>query len=82
MDDNVFSKDDTTLYTSWEPRDGGIVIIHIPGVGEIRMTLAKAEEISADLARQAEYGRWAAIEKKHDEETRSESPKKEFWWNS
>lgn len=82
VDDNIFNKDDTTLYTSWEPRNGGIVIIHIPGVGEIRMTLAKAEEISADLARQAEYARWAALEKKHDEETHSESSRKRFWWDS
>lgn len=60
--DNVFSREDTAFYTSWQPDNGGIVILHIPGIGEVRMTLAKAEEISADIARQAEYGRWHAME--------------------
>jgi hypothetical protein len=62
--ENVFSTEDTALYTSWDREHGGIVVLHIPGVGEIRMTLAKAEEISADLAREAEYGRWYAMEKR------------------
>lgn len=59
--DNVFSSEDTAFYTSWQS-DKGIVVLHIPGIGEIRMTLAKAEEISASIARQAEYGRWNAME--------------------
>lgn len=63
----VFSREDTTLYTSWLRDDGGVVILHIPGIGEVRMTLAKAEEISADMARQAEYGRWDAMEIRHEE---------------
>ena len=62
----VFTKEDTTLYTTWQSEDGGIVIIFVPGIGEVRMTLAKAEEIAHDLARQAEYGRWYAIEEKHN----------------
>jgi hypothetical protein len=66
-DDRVFSRQDTALYTSWKPENGGIVILYIPGVGELKMTLEKAEEISGDLARQAEYGRWHAMEKRHDE---------------
>ena len=64
----VFTKEDTTLYTTWQSEDGGIVIIFVPGIGEVRMTLAKAEEIAQDLARQAEYGRWHEIEERHNAE--------------
>jgi hypothetical protein len=67
LSDKIFSRDDTSLYTSWEEEDGGIVVLHIPGVCEIKMTLAKAHEISQDLARQTDYGRWNAMEKRHDE---------------
>lgn len=59
----VFTKEDTSLYSTWQPEEGGIVILFVPGIGEVRMTLDKAEEISQDLARQAEYGRWDAIER-------------------
>ena len=65
--DRIFDREDTALYTSWQSENGGTVSLFVPGVGEIKMTLAKAEEISRDLARQAEYGRWHAIEKRHDE---------------
>ena len=58
----VFTKDDHTLYTTWSKEEGGIIILVVPGVGEIRMTLEKATEISDDMARQAEYARWDAIE--------------------
>ncbi len=68
MISDVFDRTDTALYTTWSRENGGIVSLLIPGVGEIRMTLAKAEEISADLARQAEYGRWAAMEDRHNEQ--------------
>jgi hypothetical protein len=64
---DVFSTEDTALYSTWRLENGGIVCLIIPGVGEIRMTLGKAEEISRDLARQAEYGRWHAMEQHHDE---------------
>ena len=67
ISDNVFDIEDTALYTSWQQENGGIVVIHIPGVGELKMTLAKAEEVSRDLARQAEYGRWYAMEARHIE---------------
>lgn len=62
----VFDKEDTALYSTWQKEEGGIVILFVPGIGEVRMTLAKAEEVSADLARHAEYGRWAAIEDRHN----------------
>lgn len=62
---DVFDKEDTSLYVTWRYEAGGIVSLLVPSVGEIRMTLAKAEEISADLARQAEYGRWYAMEVRH-----------------
>ena len=65
MADDIFDKFDTSLYTSWKPEHGGVVVVHIPGIGELKMTLAKAEEISADIARQAEYGRWYAMEARH-----------------
>lgn len=57
---DVFSTEDTSLYTTWHRENGGIVSLLIPGIGEIRMTLAKAEDIGHSLLRQAEYGRWAA----------------------
>lgn len=56
----VFGIHNTSLYSAWHRENGGIVSLVIPEVGEVRMTLAKAEEISESLARQAEYGRWAA----------------------
>lgn len=55
----VFGFQDTDLYSTWRYEDGGIVCLVVPDVGEIRMSLAKAEEIAASLARQAEYGREA-----------------------
>lgn len=68
INDTTFSTDDTALYTSWRPEtEDGVIVMHIPGVGELKMTLPKAKEISRDLARQAEYGRWFAMEKRHDE---------------
>lgn len=67
MSDQTFSTEDTALYTSWQRENGGVVIMHIPGIGELKMTLGKAEEISRDLARQAEYGRWYAMEARHIE---------------
>lgn len=66
----VFDREDTTLYSTWQPEEGGIVILFVPGIGEIRMTLAKAEEVSADLARNAEYGRWDAMEEAHEDKIR------------
>lgn len=62
---DVFGKEDTSLYSTWRYEDGGIVSLIVPDVGEIRMTLEKAEEISDGLARQAEYGRWANRRKNH-----------------
>ena len=73
MANDIFDKFDTSLYTSWKPEHGGVVIVHIPGVGELKMTLAKAEEISADLARQAAYGRWHAMEVRHNESQKNPS---------
>lgn len=61
----VFTTEDTTLYSSWSRDEGGLVTLFIPGMGELRMTFAKAEEVSAAIARQAEYGRWDAMEEKH-----------------
>lgn len=60
LSDRLFTTKDTALYSSCR-RDQGIVVLHIPGVGDLPMSLAKAEEISADLARQAAYGREAAL---------------------
>jgi hypothetical protein len=60
----VFSREDEAMYATWHREDGGIVCLYVPGVAAVKMTLAKAEEISAELARQAEYGRWAASQKK------------------
>lgn len=84
----IFTIEDTALYTTWHLEDGGIVSILVPGIGEIRMTLEKAEELSKDLARQAEYGRWAKIEKQHDvtqelAERMSPDPnrRKNLWYN-
>lgn len=57
----VFGHNDTNLYSTWHSEDGGIVCLVVPDVGEVRMSLAKAEEIAASIARQAEYGRFAAI---------------------
>lgn len=56
----VFNSHDINLYTTWHYEDGGVVCLVIPGVGEVRMTLAKAEDIAASLTYQAEYGRQAA----------------------
>jgi hypothetical protein len=56
----VFDSHDTELYSTWHIEDGGIVSLVVPDVGEIRMSLAKAEEISASLAYHAKYGREAA----------------------
>lgn len=56
----VFCSHDTDLYSTWHFEDGGTVSLVVPGVGEIRMSLAKAEDISASLQRQAEYGRRAS----------------------
>jgi len=63
---NIFTIADTSLYASWEPHEGGIAVLHIPGVGVINMSLEKAEEISEDLARQVQYGRWHAMEERND----------------
>lgn len=57
---SVFDKHDTNLYATWHMEDGGVVCVVIPDVGELRMTLAKAEELSADIAAKAEYGRFSA----------------------
>lgn len=56
----VFDSHDTDLYSTWHREDGGVVCLVVPELGEIRMSLAKAEDISESLGRQAEYGRWAA----------------------
>lgn len=56
----VFNSHDTGLYSTWRTEDSGIVCLVIPEIGEVRMTLAKAEDVSDSLARQAEYGRRAA----------------------
>lgn len=67
MPDQVFGREDTALYATWHRESGGIVSLVVPGIGEVKMTLAKAEEISADIARQVEYGRWHAMEIRHVE---------------
>ena len=73
MPDHIFDIEDTSLYTSWTPENDGIVIIYIPGIGTVKMTPAKAEEMSRDLARQAEYGRWYAMEARHIESQKKPS---------
>lgn len=55
----VFGTKDTELYSTWHLEDGGIVSLVVPDVGEIRMTLAKAEEIAKSIEVQASYGREA-----------------------
>lgn len=70
---DVFSTEDTSLYSTWHKEDGGIVSLLVPGVGEIRMTLAKAEDIGNSILRQAEYGRWAAMENRHNESQKKPS---------
>lgn len=61
----VFTTDDTTLYSTWCREEGGIVILFVPGVGEVRMSYDKAAEIAEDLKDKVNYGRWDAIEKDH-----------------
>lgn len=56
----VFNDHDTNFYSTWRSENSGIVCLIVPGVGEVRMSLSKAEEIADSLKRQAEYGRWAA----------------------
>lgn len=56
----VFTSQDTGLYSTWHAEDSGIVSIVVPNVGEIRMSLAKAEDLAQSIERQAEYGRMAA----------------------
>lgn len=56
----VFDSHDTELRSKWQLDDSGIVTLVIPELGEIRMSLAKAEDLSASIARQAEYGRLVA----------------------
>jgi hypothetical protein len=56
----VFDSHDTELYSTWHFEEGGIISLVVPDVGEIRMTLAKAEELVASLSRNAQYGRNAA----------------------
>lgn len=62
----VFTTDDTTIYATWQKEEGGIVVLFVPGIGEIRMTLDKADEIADEIKRQSEYGRWNAMEEKHN----------------
>lgn len=67
MPSQIFTMDDTGLYASWEDNnDAAYVCLFIPGIGQVKMTLAKAEEVSDSIARQAEYGRWAVMEKKQE----------------
>jgi hypothetical protein len=66
MSNNIFTTEDTALYAIWKPENGGVVVLFIPGVGELQMTFAKAEDLAQDIARQAEYGRWYAMEERHD----------------
>jgi tRNA(Ser,Leu) C12 N-acetylase TAN1 len=63
---DIFTTDDDALYAAWEKEKGAIVSLYIPGVCVVRMTLEKAEEISKELARQIEYGRWYEIEERHN----------------
>lgn len=56
----VFQSHDTELYSTWHSEDGGVVCLVVPDVGEIRMSIAKAEDIAESIARQAEYARWVA----------------------
>ena len=72
LTDEIFTIDDTTLYTSWETTEGGIVVVFVPGIGAIKMTPEKAEEIGKDLIRKAEYVRWHTIENKHNEKVKLE----------
>lgn len=55
----VFDRSDNELYTTWHMEDGGVVCLVVPGVGEVRMTAAKAEEISGTMKMHAEYTRMA-----------------------
>lgn len=58
---------DEGLYATWRMEEGGLVSLVVPDVGEVRMTLDKAQAIGASLLRQAEYGRWAIeIRKTHE----------------
>lgn len=59
----VFDSHDTDLYSTWHLENGGIVEIIIPDQESLKMSLAKAEDMAASIARQAEYGRWAASRK-------------------
>jgi hypothetical protein len=62
----IFDREDTHLYSTWHLEAGGIVELLIPmddgDVLGVRMTLAKAEEISNSIMQHAQYGRWAAME--------------------
>jgi hypothetical protein len=63
----IFDREDTHLYSTWHVEAGGIVELLIPmddgDVLGVRMTLAKAEEISNSIMQHAQYGRWYAMEK-------------------
>lgn len=52
----VFDSHDTDLYASWHTSEGGTVTIYVPGEKAIIMSLAKAEDLAMQLARQAKYG--------------------------
>lgn len=59
----LFDREDTNLHSTWTLEESGIVSLIIPELGELRMTLAKAEEIALQINRNAEFGRRAAWER-------------------
>jgi hypothetical protein len=55
----IFDSHDTGLHSTWHLDNGGIVSLIVPDVGEIRMSLAKAEDLAISIARHVMYGRAA-----------------------
>ena len=56
----IFNSHDMDLYSELHSENSGIVTIVIPEIGKVQMSLAKAEDLSQSIARQAEYGRSVA----------------------
>lgn len=51
--DRVYDSSNRELYSTWHYEDGGIVEIVLPSdhKGSIRMSLAKAEDLAASIAK-------------------------------
>src|SRR5262249_42983275 len=69
----VFDRQDTNFYSSWNTEEtSGIVKLIIPELGIVQMTVAKAEEVSAQLAMHADHARRAVL----SEEQKKNQPKR------